>query len=187
MKETRSLLILRHAQSAWKEPEGSDLERGLTLQGTMDARRVGVFLRVSTLAPDYILTSSARRALRTAELVAESSGYGESIRVEKSLYGGGAGAALRLLRALPDRCRVPLLVGHNPTVEALVSELISGEDSTARASLRLAAGGLVCLRVALDQWVSLKPGDCELQWMTHPGLLETMITHHDTFLLFESS
>ena len=187
MKENRSLLILRHAQSAWQEPGGADIERTLTLSGVADARRIGVFLRVSALAPDFIMTSSALRALRTTELVAETSGYGEAIREEKSLYGGGVGEAMRLLRSLPDHCRIPLLVGHNPTVEALVSELISGGHSTARASVQMAAGALVCLRVALDQWVSLKPDSCELQWMIHPGLLETMITHHDTFRLFESS
>jgi len=121
MKETRSLLILRHAQSTWKEPGGTDIERTLTLRGTVDAPRIGVFLRVSALVPDFILTSSAQRALRTTELVAEASEYGETIQTEKSLYGGGVGEALRLLRALPDHCRVLLLVGHNPTVEALLS------------------------------------------------------------------
>jgi len=71
----KTLLILRHAKSSWKNPGLADHNRPLNKRGKRDAPRVGRLLRDKNLTPDLILSSTAKRALDTAEAAAESSGY----------------------------------------------------------------------------------------------------------------
>ena len=76
----KTLLILRHAKSSWNYPELSDYDRPLNKRGKRDAPRMGKFLREQKLTPDRILTSSAKRARRTASKVAKACGYGGKVK-----------------------------------------------------------------------------------------------------------
>ena len=68
----RSLLLLRHAKSAW--PDGvADLERPLARRGERAAELVGRFLAGHGLVPDRVVSSPARRAAETAERVLAAS------------------------------------------------------------------------------------------------------------------
>ncbi|MBK6712098.1 MAG: histidine phosphatase family protein [Chloroflexi bacterium] len=66
----KTLLVLRHAKSSWSNDFLSDHQRPLNDRGKQDAPRMGRLLRDEELTPDLIITSSAERALSTAELVA---------------------------------------------------------------------------------------------------------------------
>ena len=59
----KALLILRHAKSSWNK------------RGKHDAPRVGQFLQEHGLVPDRIISSTAKRARKTAQAVAKTSGY----------------------------------------------------------------------------------------------------------------
>ena len=67
----KSLLVMRHAKSSWKEVDLVDHDRPLNKRGMKDAPRMGKLLRKERLIPELILTSSARRARDTAEAAAE--------------------------------------------------------------------------------------------------------------------
>jgi phosphohistidine phosphatase len=41
----KSVLVLRHAKSSWKDPELTDHDRALNKRGKHDARRIGELLR----------------------------------------------------------------------------------------------------------------------------------------------
>jgi phosphohistidine phosphatase len=71
----KSLLVLRHAKSSWKDTDMVDHERPLNKRGKKDAPMVGKLLRQQHLIPELVLTSSARRARETAEAAVEASGY----------------------------------------------------------------------------------------------------------------
>jgi len=55
----KTLLILRHAKSSWKNNELSDHDRPLNPRGQRDAPNVGKRLRNEDLVPDAILSSTA--------------------------------------------------------------------------------------------------------------------------------
>ena len=66
----KTLLALRHAKSSWGNANLTDFERPLNKRGQRDAPRMGELLKERDLTPDLIITSSAERALATAEAVA---------------------------------------------------------------------------------------------------------------------
>lgn len=132
----RTLVVLRHAKAAW--PDGvPDQQRPLASRGRADASAVGRWLREHLVPVDVVVCSPALRVEQTWELVAAELGYPPELRVDPRMYGGGVDDLLDLIRQLPDTATTALLVGHNPEVSGLTSEL-SGEDvdlSTAAIAL----------------------------------------------------
>jgi phosphohistidine phosphatase len=145
----KTLLVLRHAKSSWREAELADHDRPLNKRGKRDAPRMGELMRAEGLLPDLILTSSARRALNTAELVAEASGYDGEIQVSRDLYAAGPEEFIDALCALPDELETVMVVGHNPGLEELV-ELLTEELSA------MPTAALVQVELEIERWVDLQ-------------------------------
>jgi phosphohistidine phosphatase len=144
----KTLLILRHAKSSWKNNKLPDHERPLNPRGQRDAPNVGKRLRNEDLIPDAILSSTAKRARQTAEAVAEESGCTGELQLSKELYGGGPEAYLDAIRSLPSMVNCALVVGHNPDLEELV-EILTGE------SVRLPTAALAQLQLDIQSWQDL--------------------------------
>ena len=80
----KSILILRHAKSSWKHPDVNDHDRPLNKRGKRDAPYMGELLRDKHLVPDFIISSTAKRARSTAKAVAKAAGY--KLTLNQSLY-----------------------------------------------------------------------------------------------------
>ncbi len=119
----KTLLILRHAKSDWDQPGVADHDRTLSPRGKRDAPRVGQWLRDEHLVPDLIISSSAKRARKTAKLVADASGYEGEVALEKDFYLSGPEAYFEVLKKVRDACHIVMVVGHNPGLEELVVAL----------------------------------------------------------------
>lgn len=131
----KTLLVLRHAKSSWDNVMLTDYERPLNKRGKIDAPRMGKLLREQDLVPDLIITSSAERALATAEAVALASGYEQEIRVTRSFYHADPEAYIDALRQLDDSLGRVMVVGHNPGMEELVEELTDSWEAFPTAAL----------------------------------------------------
>ena len=119
----KTLLLMRHAKSSWKDSELDDHDRGLNGRGKKDAPRMGELLKEQNLLPDYIVTSSARRARKTADHVALASGYRGESRLTEELYMAPPEKILEVIRQTPDSCQRLLLIGHNPGLEESLERL----------------------------------------------------------------
>ena len=142
----KTLLVLRHAKSSWKEPGLTDHERPLNKRGRRDAPRMGALLRDKNLIPDLIFCSTALRARETAELVAVHSGYPGEIHYETDLYMASPEVYLRNLLALGDDLQRVMVIGHNPGVEVLVS-LLTGQNET------MPTAALAVLELPIQTWL----------------------------------
>ena len=145
----RTLLILRHAKSSWKDDSLPDHDRPLNKRGLKDAPRMGQLLRREDLLPDLILCSSAKRARVTAELVAEESGYEGELRLKDDLYAFDAEAYLEALTELSDGYDRVMVVGHNPAMEELLEALTGGFE-------RLPTAALAMVELPIDRWSELE-------------------------------
>lgn len=133
----KKLLLLRHAKSSWKHAELVDHDRPLNKRGKRNAVRMGKILGREGLIPDVILSSSAVRAMKTAERVAEFCGYAGSITDVKSLYMACAEEYLDALHDLPNDPDVVLLVGHNPGIQECLWVLTKQAEAMPTAALAL--------------------------------------------------
>jgi phosphohistidine phosphatase len=131
----KTLLILRHAKSSWKQAELADHDRPLNKRGKRDAPRMGDLLRSEDLVPDLIISSTARRARKTAEAVAQTSGYDGEITLTKEFYLAGPDEYLQVLSDLPDEFQRVLVVGHNPGLEELLELLTDSSERLPTAAL----------------------------------------------------
>lgn len=141
----KTLLILRHAKSSWNNARLTDHERPLNPRGRRDAPRMGVLLRQEDLVPDLIITSSAERALATAELVALNCDYEADIVVTRDLYHGAPEDYLETIGERAGDSQVVLVVGHNPGVAELVAWL-TGEDE------RMPTAALAHVTLEIETW-----------------------------------
>jgi phosphohistidine phosphatase len=146
----KTLLILRHAKSSWKEQDLPDHDRLLNKRGKNDAPRMGKLLKDEDLIPDLIMSSTAVRAKKTAELVAKGCKYKGKIVLNHSLYGAEPAAYLKILEGLPDKRMVALVVGHSPSVEETVGLLTGSLD------IIMPTCALAKITLPIQNWAELK-------------------------------
>ncbi len=145
----KTLLIMRHAKSSWKNyPELSDYERPLNKRGKRDAPRMGDHLHQTGLVPDQILTSSAKRARKTASRVAKSCGYKQKVKKLEALYDTVPGIYFETLQALPDKYQIVMAIGHNPTMEQLVYLLTRQRE-------RMPTAAIANIQLPIQRWEAL--------------------------------
>lgn len=144
----KTLLILRHAKSSWKDTEIPDHDRPLNKRGKKDAPRIGRLLRDEDLQPDLIISSTARRARETVEFVAQESGYGADILWIESLYAADPEAYIEVLRNQPDIYGRVMVVGHNPGLEELIAMLTDEWEP-------LSTGALAEVSLQIERWADL--------------------------------
>ena len=145
----KTLSILRHAKSSWKDLGVADHERPLNKRCRHDAPLMGKLLRDQNITPDLIISSTAIRAASTAKLVAKACKYKGEIIFDKSVYNIEPIDALNLLSRCSDRYYSILLVGHNPTVEEII-ELLTGSPEIIMSTCALAH-----LTIAIDKWTDI--------------------------------
>ncbi|MFN3853963.1 MAG: SixA phosphatase family protein [Phreatobacter sp.] len=152
----RRLILLRHTKSDW--PTGlRDIDRPLAARGRRAAPLMGRVLVERGLIPDRVLVSTARRTGETWALArAGHPELPEGIG-EPRIYEAPAFLLANVIRETPDTVRTLLLVGHNPGMEDLASQLVGSGDEQARARLarKYPTGGLAVIGLDLASWRDL--------------------------------
>jgi len=90
---------------------------------------MGKLILAENLTPDLILSSTAKRASKTAQAVAENCGYDGKVDWVDDFYPGWPADYLRVLSELPDGVQRVMVVGHNPGLEEFL-RLLVGEAGT---------------------------------------------------------
>ena len=131
----KTILVLRHAKSSWDDPNMSDYERPLNERGRSAAPKVGLILKENNLIPELIISSTAKRAKETSELVKKSIHQPVDIYLSRELYDAGFDAYVSALQTLPKNMQTVLIVGHNPNIEMLVQYLTGKSERMPTAAL----------------------------------------------------
>jgi len=140
----KRLTLMRHADAQWKDPEVADFARPLNRRGHAEAEAMARRLIELALIPDLIVTSSARRAAQTAEIILqELSLLPRTIRYEEALYLGGAQDILKGVRNIGPRVLHLMIIGHNPGISEAAHLLVPDREmeglSTASIRYQVAA------------------------------------------------
>lgn len=165
------IYLMRHGIAADREPGGAadDAKRPLTLEGKLKLRGIAKGLKRLGVGWDWVISSPLKRAVETADVVVEELGAAAPRDLCEALVPGDGSAhkVIAFLAQHPERSRV-LLVGHEPSLSELASELLGAEHD---ARLAFKKGG--CCLIAYDEFPSPKsPG--LLEWWLTPRLLRKL-------------
>ena len=114
------LVLWRHAEA---EPGEPDLGRRLTAKGVKQAERMGAWLDRHLPDTARILVSPADRAQQTALALKRK------FRTVDEIGTGASVSAVLAAANWPDAREAALIVGHQPTLGAVASFLLSGEEA----------------------------------------------------------
>ncbi len=151
--------VCRHAEAEAQAFTGRDFDRPLTRQGQLQARYLASLLShcPPENRPRRVVTSPAVRALQTAQTIADELGLAVTTLADLLPACHADVATDAIERHLED---APLLmVGHNPTVTAIVSILLHGPSAGVHApGPALRTGQMATLAIG----DTLVPGECRL-------------------------
>lgn len=151
------LILFRHGIAENARDGLPDAERALTPRGVERTAAAARGLARFTQRPQAILTSPKTRALQTAAIIGDTLDLVPTRAAE--LAAESLDPILRLLRSR-DEDRV-LLVGHEPTLSALIELLCGGRAEMKKAGAALLDGDPA-------------PGHAVLQWLLSPRALRLM-------------
>ena len=141
----KSLLLLRHAKSSWKNPELDDRDRPLNARGRLAADRIGRLLVEERLIPDLVLCSTAKRTCETAVLVFTEQVTSPTILYRHDLYHAEPIQIADILSQIAEPVQCVMIIGHNPGLEDFLTQQ-TGE------TLSLPTGALARIDFELDTW-----------------------------------
>jgi phosphohistidine phosphatase len=120
----KTLTLIRHAKSSWKNAYLLDIDRPLNKRGKRDAPKMGGRLADQGTSPELIVSSPATRAMVTAETIALEIDYPiEDIVVDERIYMADVDDLLSFIQRLDDTLEHVMLFGHNPGLTDLVNTL----------------------------------------------------------------
>jgi phosphohistidine phosphatase len=168
----KSLTIMRHGKAKRGEDWPIDFDRPLAKRGQKDIERVVQLLSELKPPVDWIISSPARRAYQTAENVAKGLGLSDSIVTNDTIYEEGSEGVLALLGRTPTEVQHVLLIGHNPTLEQLVSGLCAGSPS--RLGSSLPTSGVANIELQIMWWEQIRWGSGILKMYVRPKILRSL-------------
>lgn len=152
----RALVLVRHA-TAGQAPGAPDIDRPLTEAGTALAREAAEWLHARGVRPDAVICSTATRARQTWDAMRPVVGEpSAAVSYDRRVYEGDVDGLIRLVAEDAGEAGTLALVGHNPTMQALVAEL------TGAGLERFPAGTVAVLDVPVE-WADLVSGSAVLR------------------------
>lgn len=146
----KTILVLRHAKSSWKDPALPDRERPLNRRGQAAARAMGRLIQRKSLWPDLILCSTAERTRQTCAEVLQSGKRSIPTQFLDELYHCPAEGISRVLQQVPNDVPRVMIIGHNPELAEFLAFVAGYID-------KFPTGGLASLTVDVENWSELRP------------------------------
>lgn len=149
----KRIYFIRHAKACQEFQK--DFDRKLTKLGKKDAKKMGKRLFKMSCVPDTIYSSDAKRAFKTAKLVAKELRFNkDSIIKTPKLYDASREDYMNLIHGFDNSSNSVFIVGHNMVLTEiceLLSDSVIGSIPTA---------GIFCIDFDVDIWeeVSMHQG-----------------------------
>lgn len=157
----RTLYLVRHAKSAWDDPALRDFDRPLNARGQRDAPIMARRFADRKEPVDRLISSTATRALRTAEHFSAALGHVE-VRQEAALYLASVPTLMAVIEDLPDAASSAMLFGHNPGLSELAAHLCNDGIGV------LPTCAIVRIDLEAAHWAEVASGTGILKWLDTP-------------------
>lgn len=144
----KKLYIMRHAKSDWNDESLDDYDRPLNKRGEKDAPFMAKLLKQKDAKLDLIISSPAKRAIQTANILAKQLNYTKAIQQNQYIYEAYVNTLQEIVSYIHDDHDIVALVGHNPGVSALAYMLSSSKES-------FATSAFIEITFEADSWMSV--------------------------------
>jgi phosphohistidine phosphatase len=143
----KTLTLLRHAKSSWKDSSLMDHDRPLNKRGKRDLPVMGERMQQAGIRPSLILSSTAVRAWTTAKGIAKEISYPvEFLQREQRLYHAGVRRIIEVLNEQDIAFNNIVLVGHNPGLTDFANYLLPDVTDN------IPTCGFISLTIDSDDW-----------------------------------
>lgn len=157
----RSLYLLRHAKSSWKDDSIPDFDRPLKKRGREAAEKVGKRLGKERFSNPVLISSPALRTRETTGIVLKASNLKVPVSFDERIYEADLSQLLTVVADVESDKMELVLVGHNPGMEYLVDFLTDSGQNMPTAAL-----AKIILETA--SWDSVERGAGRLEWLITP-------------------
>ena len=159
----KTLYIVRHAQAVEKSVHKMDFDRKLTDKGISDSKLMGIEMRQAAINPNMVLSSPAKRALQTAQImVAALDSSVDNIVCNKDIFNATFKTLLKILFQSPDKISSLMLFGHNPSMKDLANYL--GD----KIFEKLPKGSVVAIKFNVKKWTDIEKRSGKVTYFQFP-------------------
>lgn len=170
----KTLILMRHAKSSWKDRTLDDRDRPLARRGREAAPLMARWLGAQGLLPDTVLCSPSRRTRETLELMRAAVPTIPAPQIRTGLYEAMPAALLGELRRLPKSCARVVVLGHQPGLGELLRLLVHRvrNPQDRRAFEKFPTAAIAVLEAEISRWADLGPAMAELSAFAAPRELK---------------
>ena len=148
----KRLTLIRHAKSDWSDASLSDFDRPLNERGKKAAPMMGKRIAKRRDTPELLISSPAKRALKTALLISKELGLSKkNIREQLDIFEAKEKTLIKIIQGLSKQKYVAL-VGHNPGLSDLANWLCPDSPEW------LPTCAVLTLELDVDSWSRVKQG-----------------------------
>ena len=165
-----NLFLCRHAKSSWSEPGLTDKERPLNERGKNDAPLMGNILKNKQEIADLIISSPAKRALKTAKLIAEKLEYKtKNIEVNKNLYMAGINEFTEVISYINNDYKNVMIFSHNYGITDFANYIGKSDIPN------IPTCGIVKISFEFKDWQKIQHTKGNLQYFIYPKMFKNGI------------
>jgi phosphohistidine phosphatase len=159
----KTIYLMRHAKSSWKDVTRADIDRPLNKRGERDAPFMGKLMHQYGFFPQEIISSPAERVLSTANLFCNEIEFPyKKLKIYDSLYAASSSEILAIIQSLSENIESVLLIGHNPGLTDLVNHLSESQVENVPTC------GIVELFSDKKSWTEIELGSCRMGFFEYP-------------------
>lgn len=174
----RELLIMEHGNVKRGFYKG-DQSYELKDKGKRNAQRIGVWLETNNLMPDYVICSDAEYVQVSAEKTCKAAGTNLNIiQTQEYPYAANEEEIINLIKNSPENINRILLVGHNPTLEFVLSTLSSENIPKTKKGKVLSPAALAHFSIDCD-WSEISEYCAVLLEIVYPKKLPELFPFSD--------
>ena len=135
-RRMKYLTVIRHAKSSWDQPGVPDHDRVLNDRGRRAAPAVAAFLHRTYFgggggekllpSPDRLVSSTAMRAMTTAQIMRETFGMtADGLLLDSKLYLAAPQVILDAVRGFDEKWNHVCIFGHNPGLHEFADKILA--------------------------------------------------------------
>lgn len=163
----KTLYLVRHAKSSWRDTSLRDIDRPLNKRGKRDAPRMADYLSKNITCPEVFISSPSRRTKDTAASFLRAFGRtAADLKLEGDLFHGYEEDMTGVLSSIDSSCQSCMLFVHNPGITDYVNEL-TGADI-----YNIPTCGVAGIRLETDDWVEINKCPAKLLFYYYPKGLD---------------